>query len=142
MSQARTHVSALVALLGFADPAVVLAQARDIRVVHYTCNLDGAPARLVAQVETVRPASVFIGPGGQFGGTIDTGDVNYYYQGTLTSANALYTFTGENQFADFVDQSNNERFRVQFIVQGQQLRMIANPFGPGPRQYLCQQTEG
>lgn len=32
-----------------------------------------------------------------------------------------------------------ERFRVQFVVQGPQLLMIVNPFGPGPVQYLCQQ---
>jgi PQQ-dependent catabolism-associated CXXCW motif protein len=31
---------------------------------------------------------------------------------------------------------------VQFIVQGQQMLMIVNPFGPGPVQYLCQQAGG
>jgi hypothetical protein len=132
----------MVALLGLAGPAQLPAQARETTVVRYDCNLDGAPAQLVAQVETVRPAGVFMGSDGRFGGAIDSGEVNYYYQGTLSSASARYSFTGENQFADFVDMTNNERFRVQFVVQGQQLLLIANPHGPGPRQYLCQRPAG
>ncbi|MFO1410771.1 MAG: rhodanese-like domain-containing protein [Steroidobacteraceae bacterium] len=140
MVKTRLFACCSIALLGLAGHSPALAQARDIKVVNYTCNLEGAPAELVAQVETVRPAGIFMGSGGQFGGAIDSGEVNYYYQGTLTSASARYSFTGENQYADFVDMTNNERFRVQFVVQGQQLLLIANPIGPGPRQYLCQQA--
>ena len=142
MPHTRGFAGAMIALLGLAGAAQLPAQARETTVVRYDCNLDGAPAQLVAQVETVRPAGVFMGSDGRFGGAIDSGEVNYYYQGTLSSASARYSFTGENQFADFVDMTNNERFRVQFVVQGQQLLLIANPHGPGPRQYLCQQAGG
>jgi hypothetical protein len=112
MPQTRGFAGAMIALLGLAGSAQLLAQARETTVVSYDCNLDGAPAQLVAQVETVRPAGVFMGSDGRFGGAIDSGEVNYYYQGTLSSASARYSFTGENQFADFVDMTNNERFRA------------------------------
>jgi hypothetical protein len=108
-------------------------------VVRYTCNIEGAQAELTAQVQAVSPAGVFMDPGGRFGGAIGTGEVNYHYQGSLVSVTgARYAFTGENQFADFVDLNRNERFRVQMIVQGQTLLMIVNPHGPGPVRYLCQ----
>jgi PQQ-dependent catabolism-associated CXXCW motif protein len=77
---------------------------------------------------------------GKFEGSIDSGVVNYHYQGSLVSATSRYSFTGTNAFADFVDLISNERFRAQMIVQGQQLLMIVNPHGPGPVQYLCQQS--
>jgi PQQ-dependent catabolism-associated CXXCW motif protein len=60
----------------------------------------------------------------------------------LVSATARYSFTGENGYADFVDLIRNERFRVQMIPQGQQLLMVVNPQGPGPVQYMCQQSNG
>ena len=103
------------------------------------CNIEGAPAQLTAQVQAVSPAGVFMDGAGMFAGSVPTGEVNYYYQGTLVSVTgARYSFQGENQFADFVDLNTNDRFRVQFIVQGPQLLMIVNPQGPGPVQYLCQ----
>jgi PQQ-dependent catabolism-associated CXXCW motif protein len=138
MPKARMFAGRLIALVGLVGQA----QAQQTTVASYTCNIEGAPAQLTAQVQVVRPAGVFMGSDGKFGGAIDTGEVNYYYQGTLTSATSRYTFTGENQYADFVDLATNDRFRVQFIVQGQQMLMIVNPFGPGPVQYLCQQAGG
>ena len=106
----------------------------------YICNIEGAQAQLTAQVQAVNSAGVFIDQTtGAFGGSIATGDVNYYYQGTLVSqTGARYSFQGENAFADFVDLNTNDRFRVQFNVQGQVLQMIINPQGPGPVQYFCQ----
>ena len=102
------------------------------------CNIEGAPAQLTAQVQAVSPAGVFMDGAGMFAGSVPTGEVNYYYQGTVVSATSRYSFQGENQFADFVDLNTNDRFRVQFVIQGPQLLMIVNPFGPGPVQYLCQ----
>jgi hypothetical protein len=107
-------------------------------VFAWVCNLQGAPAQLVAQVEAISPAGIYMDANGFVTGAIPTNEVNYYYQGTLTSASARYVFTGVNQFADFTDLGNNERFRVQFIVQGAAMTLIANPFGPQPAQYLCQ----
>jgi hypothetical protein len=104
----------------------------------WTCNLEGAPARLVAQVEAITPAGVYVDAAGLFAGSISTGEVNYYYQGTLDSETAHYSFTGENAYANFTDLVRNERFLVQFVLQGQVLLLIANPLGPGPTQYACQ----
>ena len=106
--------------------------------MQYACNIEGAPAQLTAQVQAVSPAGVFMDGAGMFAGSVPTGEVNYYYQGTVVSATSRYSFQGENQFADFVDLNTNDRFRVQFVIQGPQLLMIVNPFGPGPVQYLCQ----
>jgi len=112
--------------------------AQQVTVVTYLCNIEGAPAQLTAQVQAVSPAGVFMDGAGMFAGSVPTGEVNYYYQGTVVSATSRYSFQGENQFADFVDLNTNDRFRVQFILQGPQLVMVVNPFGPGPVQYLCQ----
>lgn len=107
----------------------------------WDCNIEGAPARLSAQIEAVTPAGVFVNPNGLFAGSISTGEVNYYYQGTLVSATARYAFTGENQFADFTDLNTNDRFHVQFIMQGPELLMIANPHGPQPARYGCRMVK-
>jgi hypothetical protein len=104
----------------------------------WTCNIEGAPARLTAQVEAVSPAGVYMDPHGFFAGSIATGEVNYLYGGTLVSASARYSFTGRNQYADFLDLQTNARFRVQMIVQGRSLLMVVNPFGPGPVRYGCE----
>ena len=130
----RAFVAALASVIGLAAPT----QAQQVTVVTYICNIEGAPAQLTAQVQAVSPAGVFMDGAGLFAGSIPTGEVNYYYQGTVVSATSRYSFRGENQFADFVDLNTNDRFRAQFILQGQQLVMIVNPFGPGPVQYLCQ----
>ncbi len=127
-------IAAIVSVIGLAEPA----QAQQVTVVTYACNIEGAPAQLTAQVQAVSPAGVFMDSSGLFAGSVPTGEVNYYYQGTVVSATSRYSFQGENQFADFVDLNTNDRFRVQFIIQGPQLLMIVNPFGPGPVQYLCQ----
>jgi hypothetical protein len=115
------------------------AQSAQVTVVNYVCDIEGAQAQLTAQVQAVSPAGVFLDSSGLFAGSIPTNEVNYYYQGTLVSATGgRYSFQGENQFADFVDLNTNDRFRVQFIVQGPILQMIINPQGPGPVQYFCQ----
>ena len=118
-------ISALTLALISSAFAAGTAGAQQISVVQYTCNIEGAPAQLTAQVQAVNS-------------TGNPGDVNYFYQGSLVSQSSRYTFTGTNQYADFVDLLSNERFRAQFILQGPQLLIIVNPQGPGPVQYLCQ----
>lgn len=136
----RRNVLSVVSLLVSVAVASPLA-AQQSTTVNYVCNIEGAQAQLTAQVQAVTPAGVFTDPQGMFAGSISTGEVNYYYQGSLVSTTgARYAFNGENAFADFVDLNTNDRFRVQFIVQGQMLLMIVNPQGPGPVQYLCQRT--
>jgi PQQ-dependent catabolism-associated CXXCW motif protein len=133
------HALFLMAAVGMAGPI----HAQQTTNVTYNCNIEGAPARLTAQVQAITPADVCIDPNsGKFCGAISPGEVNYYYGGTLVSATARYSFTGVNGYADFVDLIKNERFRVQMIPQGQQLLMVVNPQGPGPVKYLCQQSNG
>jgi len=71
---------------------------------------------------------------------IGTGGTLYFTSGNLQSPTAAYVFTGDNQFADFTDLTNNARFRVEWIPQGQDLVVVVNPFGPGPTQFPCAQT--
>lgn len=135
MRTAYALAAGLVSTIGLAGTA----QAQQVSVVTYVCNIEGAQAQLTAQVQAVSPAGVFQDSSGMFGGSISTGEVNYYYQGTLISqTGGRYSFTGENAFADFIDLNTNDRFRVQMIVQGQMLQLIINPQGPGPVQYFCQ----
>jgi hypothetical protein len=134
MRASRAFAASIVSAICLAVPG----HAQQVSVVTYLCNIEGAPAQLTAQVQAVNTAGVFMDGAGMFAGSIPTGEVTYYYQGMVVSATSRYSFQGENQFADFVDLNSNERFRVQFIVQGPQLLMIVNPFGPGPVQYLCQ----
>jgi hypothetical protein len=115
------------------------AHAQQVSTVVYICNIEGAQAELTAQVQAVNSAGVFMDSSGMFGGSVSTGEVRYYYQGTLISqTGGRYSFTGENAFADFLDLNTNDRFRVQMNVQGQMLQLIINPQGPGPVQYFCQ----
>ena len=107
-------------------------------VYNYTCNLGGVPARLTTKVEVIGSNGIVTNPQGWIKGVIGTGDYTIYYEGQLVSQTANYVFTGENQYADFTDLNTNERFRVQVTAQGNQLLLVANPFGPGPTQYLCQ----
>jgi PQQ-dependent catabolism-associated CXXCW motif protein len=127
--------AAVIATLCFALPA----QAQRVTTVNYTCNIEGAPGQLTARVQAVNGAGVYIDASGFFAGSVPTGEVNFFYEGSLTSVGGRYSFTGTNQYADFVDLTTNDRFRVQMIPQGTQLLMIINPQGPGPVRYVCQQ---
>jgi hypothetical protein len=109
-------------------------------IVNYICNLDGVQGQLTAQVEAINDTGIVQNSRGDITGVIGTGDYNLRYAGQLVSPVARYSFTGENGFADFVDLTSNARFHVQFIVQGPQLMLVANPEGPQPTRYLCQQV--
>jgi hypothetical protein len=125
----------LVATLIVLATMPLTAQAAQARTFMWQCNLGGQAARLTANVEALRGGGT---TGGYNSGFVSDGSANLVYSGQLLSANARYSFTGENGFADFVDLINGERFRVQFVAQGRQLMLIANPPGPGPTRYMCE----
>ena len=108
--------------------------AAQVSFVEYQCDLGGAPAQLSAKVEQVQSGAVW-----RDGSTIMDGS-DLYYEGQLVSASARYSFTGTNGFADFIDLNTNDRFRVQFILQGNYLQMIINPGQDNAVQYMCQKT--
>lgn len=118
-------------------PLGLPAAAQSEGTLSYDCNLDGVSGRLIAQYEVVGNSGITYSPNGDISSVIGTGSSTVYYQGQLTSPTARYAFTGENQFADFTDMSTYERFRVQFVAEGSQLLMIANPFGAAPTRYMC-----
>ena len=133
------RVAGFITGLIFAICAVVPAQSGQVLTVSYVCMIEGVPAQLTAQVQAVNRAGLYVDGAGLFADSFATGEVSYYYAGTLVSeTGGRYSFQGENQFADFVDLDTNNRFRVQFDPQGQTLQMIVNPQGPGPVQYFCQ----
>ncbi len=105
--------------------------------LQYQCNLDGQAAVLTADVEGIQSGGTVPGRPGL--APIITGQT-IYYAGQLVSQSARYSFVGENDYAEFVDQSNNQRFRVQFVMSGNSLLLIANPHGPQPTRYMCQRT--
>lgn len=109
----------------------------------FDCDLNGANGELRMDVEAVGGSGAVWGPGAnpEITAVIDTGDVTLYTSGELISNAAYYTFTGENQFADFTDHTFNERFRVQWQETDNGLNMIVNPFGPGPAQHGCTLSE-
>ena len=94
-------------------------------MIAYECDLGGEPGRLTATVETIS----------------DPTGTTYIYGGELVSRTARYSFTGRDAFADFVDLNGNQRFRVQFISQGDALTLIANPESPGRVQYQCRRAQ-
>lgn len=114
--------------------------AAQVSAVQYVCDIGGMQAQLTAQVEVVGGTGRVVGPDGSITGVIGTGDSNVYYQGQLVSQTASYTFTGENEYADFTESNTYERFRARMQVQGNYLVITVNPFGPQPVQYGCQQV--
>ena len=108
----------------------------------FDCDLLGVNGVLTITVEVIGTAGIVFGPGQNpsITGVIATGEVSYLTAGDLRSPVAYYTFTGRDQFADFVEPATNLGFLVQWVINGQQLNMIINPFGPGPTQHACVQT--
>ena len=108
----------------------------------FDCDLLGVNGVLTVTVEVIGTSGIVFGPGPNpsITGVIATGEVSYLTAGDLRSPVAYYTFTGRDQFADFVEPATNVSFLVQWVINGQQLNMIINPFGPGPTQHVCVQT--
>jgi hypothetical protein len=107
----------------------------------YDCDLLGVNGELTITVEAVSTAGVVFGsgPNPDITGVIGTGSVSYLTAGELRSPSAFYVFTGRDDFADFVEINTSERFLVQWVINGRELNLIANPFGPGPTQHECVQ---
>lgn len=105
----------------------------------FDVDLQGVAGVLVMEVEIVRDTGITWGPGvdPDITGVIATGTYTIFTAGELRSPNAYYVFNGENAFADFTAPATFERFRVQFSEIPQGLRMVVNPFGPGPVAYDC-----
>ena len=123
MKLARVCIAASIAALSLLGGGAALAQ--NTVVLTYACNIGGAQAQLTTEVTQVGDGA---------------GGYNLQTTGRLVSQAASYSFTGENAYADFTNLNASERFRVQFVVQGNQLLLIVNPQGPGPVQYVCQRT--
>ncbi len=138
MIRAALLAAAATTLLG--APALA-----NVQTVQFQCDIGGMPATLTAQVETYG-ATGMVGNTGATGPSIHViggQGTNVYYQGTLQSQTANYSFTGEGAYADFTDMGSYARFRVQFdLLPNGGLVLTANPFGPQPAQYACQPAGG
>lgn len=108
----------------------------------FNCDLGGVNGVLTMDVEAINSTGVVFGAGSSpdITGVVATGGVLYVTSGTVESATASYSFTGENNFADFVDRYTSDRFRVEWIQTTTGLYMVVNPFGPGPTMYDCRST--
>ncbi len=130
---ALRHLLPLALIL--ASPAAGQSQ----RVYYYDCDLGGAPAQLVMEVTVQGSYGINSTIGGDITGVTPTG-TSLYTAGTVTSQVAQYSFTGENTFADFLDHTTGERFRVQWQQDDARggIWMIVNPFGGGgSTPYFC-----
>ncbi len=107
----------------------------------FDCDLGGAVGQLTVNIEAINQAGSIwgSGPNPQIKAVVGLGSVLYVTSGELRSQVAAYSFTGENQYADFTDLQTYDRFRVRWILNGQTLVMVINPFG-GATQHTCQQT--
>lgn len=104
--------------------------------VQYVCNIEGERGILRAQLETIGGTGIVEGIDGDIG-VIGGQGSNTWVTGELRTNSAYYTFSGENQFADFLDQQTGARFRVQWVPQRGGLIIVVNPFGD-PVEYYCQ----
>jgi hypothetical protein len=112
----------------------------------FDCDLNGGIGVLIMDVEVVQDTGIVWGPGADpdISGVIATGSYDLFTEGLLSSfhdgSDIRYGFTGRNQFADFFRIGLPERFRVQWVEDGDELVMVINPFGPGPTQHRCTPT--
>lgn len=108
----------------------------------FDCDLQGVNGELTLDIEAVQGSGITWGSGTNpdITGVISDGSVNYFTDGEVRSNIAYYTFTGENQFADFVDMNNGDRFRVQWVEESNGLTIVVNPFGPQPGRHFCTPT--
>jgi len=105
----------------------------------FDCNLSGANGVLTLQVEAISSSGTVwgAGPVPDITAVVGSGSVIYYTAGTLNSASARYSIRGENQYADVTMLTGNDRFVVEWIVNGPRLTIRVNPFGPGPTSHDC-----
>ena len=117
-----------------AAPAVALAQQVTLT---YMCDLGGALAQMLMAVQYQAAYDPLFNFKGNISGIFPAG-VTVYTTGEVASNTARYSFRGENDFADFTDMVNGERFRVQWVLDAQRngVWMKVNPFG-GTTTYFC-----
>jgi len=116
--------------------------AAQVQQYSFVCDLNGAPGQLTMALQYFAQNGVTWGPGPNSGitGVIPTGDYTIYTAGELRSASGYYTFTGEGEYAEFVDHVQNQRFQVRFVEQQGGLVLVINPFGEGPATHFCQRS--
>ncbi len=108
-------------------------------VLSLSCNLGGVAAPMVMEVHYQQAFGLSQNQRGHISGIFPVG-VNVYTAGQIQQGQGVtYGFTGTNEFADFTEYPSLNRFRVKWVLDGQQngLWMIINPFGPGPAQHFC-----
>ena len=112
------------------------AQAQEVRVT-LTCNIEGAPARMLMGVHYQNAAGFSVDPTMGITGVFPVG-VNVYVGGPLQSQTGAYSFRGENSYADFVDLATGQTFLVEWVLDAAQngLWMKVNPFD-GNTAYFC-----
>ena len=117
----------------------ISAQAQQV-TLGFQCDLGGAPAQMVMAVQYQQAFNPLHNFKGQISGIFPAG-VTVYTAGQVQSANAYYTFRGENDFADFTDGYTNDRFRVKWTLDAARngVWMTVNPFG-GAVTYFCALT--
>lgn len=107
--------------------------------LRFDVDLHGMKGVMTMRVEVAGVSGVVWGPGVRpdIKGVVGTGESTLLVEGELRSPAAHYVFSGRDQYADFTSMSSHERFRVRWIETPRGLRIIVNPFGPGPTQYDC-----
>ncbi|MEM7204324.1 MAG: hypothetical protein AAF628_28955 [Planctomycetota bacterium] len=108
----------------------------------YECDVSGLIGTLTLDIEAIGSTGIVFGsgPNPDITGVIGTGGVTYFTSGQLVTPTTRYSFTGQNQFADFTNTTTPERFRVEWVNAPQGLTIVVNPFGPGPTQVPCRLT--
>ena len=94
----------------------------------FTCNLNGKPATMISQLNMY--------PDGMGGFITRTA-------GEIRGQNVYYTYVGQGEFADIVDHTTNQRFRIRFELAPGGVFIVANPFESGhgyegSGRYWCQ----
>ena len=112
------------------------APAQEVQLA-FSCDLNGAPAQMLMAVHYQQAFDWSQNYKGDISGVFPVG-VNVYTAGQIQSATGAYTFTGENDFADFTDLVSGARFRVQWVLDPPRngVWMKVNPFG-GTTLHFC-----
>ncbi len=120
-------------ILGFGSAATA-----QVTQVRYVCDIEGQQGLLRATLETIGGTGIVGSVNGDIS-VIGGQGSNTWVTGDLQTPTAYYTFSGENQFADFTDTASGARFRVEWVPQPGGLVIVVNPFGQAVR-YYCQQS--
>jgi hypothetical protein len=127
--------------------AVFVSPADASKETHYfNCQAGSISARMVMHVERIASHGITYGPGvnPDITGVIPDGGKTIYTQGTVTSTQGNFTFSGENQFAEFYNTTYGGRHLVEWVLDTSRngLWAIVNPMGDVSEQirYWCQKT--